>query len=350
MKRIVSILAISIFSSVFVEAGLFSHEEKVLSLCPDCFETMRGFANTERIQLSETNSNVVPTKEVALSIPDDEFFFNLELDILNKILGDIYLSSSFGRDLLRKIDLRNTPLRKLVVRLRIFFEIPIEFGKPNFKKPLWVSERESVHELYGAFESDGQFGKIALNNFQNRHHAPYIFIHELFHLLDGNIEENRAGDKIIDNFLAEYRAVLAEATFHEEYSPYLKSKGEAYKISKWHDKLNTETAVLEKTLDLLYPKNPIVVPVAKNSFDYLVESLGKNGSQGFVKIGFTDNSELLANKKTENLNLRAHVVTYFKDAKNRELLSSSYLQNLRASGLNKFDSIGGTRPSGRPGE
>ncbi len=351
-KKILAIAFIlPLMTSSFSQAGVISYGQTLEALCLDCTVSAWDYSirNQKEIPAYANPNNIQPAKEIVLFVPPE--FKNAEMIVLNNAVNRVS-KSTFAEKLLTKILRRDNGEDSSIVNVKLFFEIPIEFGRANFNKPMWVTERDSIHELYGAFDSNGENGTIALNNYQYNVNLPYTFIHELFHLLDGN---EKIGDHIIDNFLAEYRALLAEIKFHQEHIKYHEEKKQYYMASKWHDQFfgyftNTQKEAFKKTLDLLYPENPQMSAIDKNSFQFLVERLGYgNTLSPSIRVGFTNDPQILKSLAKTNKEKRDYIENFFDKSENREHLNPSYLNNIRPQGLNNFESIGGPRPRGATG-
>lgn len=320
-----------------------SYYSALETLCSDCTVDAWDMARGRSVIKSYQNPNNYPAnKEYVLAVQKTKAsFVKAGEESLTNNLNSLILTP-YGHQLAEKVIDGNVSK----VGVILFFEVPLVNGRADFSQPMWVTERNSIHNLFGLFTSDGEVGYIALNNYQHKWYAKYTFAHELFHLLDGN---HSTDSNIIDAFLSEYRAILAELKFYQEYIAYKKKNKELYVNSKWHDELigfwGTINAdrVFQVTLDLLYPLAPKNVAIDKDTLQLFHEAIITGD---LYKVGYTEDKSILALKRNENAISRKIIQDYFKSNSNKGLLDIRYINILREKGLNTFTS---PRPRGPGG-
>ncbi len=266
--------------------------------------------------------------------------------------------TEFGLSLVKRF-VKRKPNNQLIssIGLKIFFDVALKNGSIDKETPMWMTDRTIHHELMGAFHSKDNLATVALNNFQFRGEGLYTFVHEVFHLLDGN---SLTGFGDIDDFLAEYRAILAEAVFYREFN-----YPESALVSDWHDNMlskswlpfsNTVSVdtekVLQATLDLLYPLDPEFTiskvhgigntrleTSARNTYDFIVNSLTKFGNdpslpEQTILLEFSKKTSDLKRIGAENRNRRELIESFFKNDKNKGLLTIDKINNFLDKGFN----------------
>ncbi|OQW46977.1 MAG: hypothetical protein A4S09_16160 [Proteobacteria bacterium SG_bin7] len=286
--------------------------------------------------------------------------------------------SSYGQILL------GAALAGKELELRIFHDVPIENGIVNHTRPMWVNDRLVRHELKGAYHSDEKRGVIALNNFQSKDEAVYIFAHELYHLVDGNKPK---GD--FDGFIAEYRANLVEAIVYlqrklEDKIP--KFSRDVFIESKEYENLldrpswlrsvfssNTPDPVVDPdkvfkaTLDLLYPETPkfrilrvatiepqALIDEEMNSYEIVIRALVKilGGNEKIFPslLEFTENPGDLKVLADRNKKMRTRIEDYFSNPQNKEIFKLETIYNLNSERFNNaYQGHGGPRGRGPGG-
>jgi len=289
---------------------------------------------------------------------------------INSTYRNKLVSTEYGK-LLADRAFRNT------IVLRLYSDVPLKNGFVDWAQPMWVNDKTIRHELMGAFHAqDDVGGIIALNNYQSVQAGLTTFVHELFHMLDGN---QPTGDSI-DSFLAEYRAILAEVQFYLEFQRSEKNSKAFVKaylpLSEWHESLLDkpffggeasvdQEKVFQATLDLLFPSSPqykigkIKLLNSKespeNTYALIKRSLIKimsgrafNEEPGLIE--FSTDPIALQDLADTSMKTRGLIEDYFSSSANKELLNLQTIYNLREKGLNSaYNGHGGPRPRGPGG-
>ncbi len=309
------------FRMEFAKGGV-EYGNALESLCMDCNDDSRSFIK-DYYQIPSTDSNA--SKEVILLVLPGL------TDYAEKNLGNRFMngfnSTAYGKEIIEKLNNRT-------IGLSIFFDMAVNNASIDLNEPLWIVERKSVHELFGASYYRNNVGWIALNNYQHPEMAQFTFVHELYHLLDGNL---KIGNDIIDDFLSEYRAVLAEVVFYQQFKRVKTPWHGQFKDDWWPMGRTKEEKIKTYVLDLLYPLNPEYTSLGKDTYSELQRILHSEGDtidDTLSHLKFSSDPDRISLVVKQNEKMRDYIENYFDQKPNKSLLGETHIHKIRSEGFN----------------
>ncbi len=316
-------------------------------------EALRARSHIRRNYSESLNAMNLVGSHAFLLVPNSKDTAKAEAFFVRQFINQTGLSP-FGITLLQKfVKVKSNGTLISSVDIKLFSDIPLKNGGIDDETPMWMTDRLIHHELMGAFHSKEDEATIALNNFQFRESGLYTFVHEVFHLVDGN---TLTGSEDLDDFLAEYRAVLAEALFYKEFTD--SNDDDRNLVSEWHEDMLTvwkrevdTDKVFKSTLDLFYPKDPkfkiskiqaigrTQIEESRNTYQFIVNSLTKftddpSLTEQTAVLEFSEDRSALNKIAEENKAKRAIIEAFYKDKKNEHLFSVETLKVLLEKGFN----------------